>query len=357
MKKIALWFDCLQDSKFKGGAERFNYELLKRFSENNTVDVYYLENQMESSFENTTLITANGIAEAIDKINLQQYDAAVLSYIAKHNYISFQHLYSRYFRVKKVKKWYELFFSSIFEAKRYWDFERIVANEKECLLSHKKIIVCSEILKKDYVENYQIPADKIKVVYPGVDTADNIDFCNNDVFTFALSAIGFNKKGGFLALLAAVLLKLQGEQFKIKIIYPKWKKNLGVNLLINIFGLSKNIEFVPFQKDMNEFFKSANCILMPSNEETFGMTALEAMAYKRYVIASNCSGVAEIITDGENGFVFDMKNKPVLELYKKMKFALRHKEEYCNICEKAYSTAKEFSWDKVAARFEAELFN
>lgn len=356
-RKIAIFVDYLQDSDFRGGAERFHYELLKGFSQNNKVDVYYLYNELKSSFnENISLIPSVYGEDISPQINSQSYDAVIYPYFSKNDYISLQHLHSRYFRVKKVRKWYELFLSSIFERKKYRNFKRDVAYEKECLTANKKIVVCSEILKRDFVESYQIPEEKIKVIYPGVEIVEKADFAQNETFTFALSALGFHKKGGFMTVFAAALLKIQGLDFKVRVIYPKWRKNILLRLFLLIFGLSGNFEFLGFQKNMNEFFQSANCLLMPSNEETFGMTALEAMANKRFAIVSDCCGIAEILKDGENGFVFEFSKNPVFELYKKMKFALKNKDKYFHICEKAYGTAKEFSWSKTVSEFEAGIF-
>lgn len=357
-KRIAIFIDYLQDTEFRGGAEKFHYEFLKGFSKNNKIDVYYFYNELKSPVnENINLIACKKGADIPAKINSQNYDAVLYPYMSQNPYISLQHLHSRYFRVKKIRKWYELLLSSIFETQKYKNFEKDIAYEKKCLMSNKKIIVCSEILKHDFVESYQIPEEKVKVIYPGVDICQGIDFAKNDTFTFALSALGFHKKGGFIALFASFLLKLQGFDFKIRVIYPKWQKNILLRSFLFLFGLSRNFEFIEFQKNMKEFFQSANCILMPSNEETFGMTALEAMAHKRFGIVSDCCGVAEILKDGENGFVFEFSKNPVIELYKKMKFVLQNKDKYTKICEKAYETAKEFSWEKTVLEIESEIFS
>ncbi len=357
-KKVAIFIDYLQDTEFRGGAEKFHYELLKGLSKNNKLDVYYFYNELKNTLnDNINLIPCDGGTDISSLINSQAYDAVLYPYMFKNNYISLHHLHSRYFRVKKVRKWYELCLSSLFERKKFRNFKKDIAYEKECLLSNKKIIVCSEILKRDFVESYQIPEEKIKVIYPGCGTPDGVDFAQNNIFTFALSALGFHKKGGFMTLFAAALLKLQGYDFKVKVIYSKWKKNILLRVFLFIFGLCRNFEFVGFQKNMSEFFKTSNCLLMPSNEETFGMTALEAMANKRFAIVSDCCGIAEILKDGENGFVFDFSKNPICELYKKMKYVLENKEKYTQICQKAYETAQEFSWEKTVSEFETEILS
>jgi glycosyltransferase involved in cell wall biosynthesis len=52
-------------------------------------------------------------------------------------------------------------------------------------------------------------------------------------------------------------------------------------------------------------YRSADVFLFPSTTETFGLVALEAMACGVPVIAANAGGVRDIISDGENGLLFD----------------------------------------------------
>lgn len=49
--------------------------------------------------------------------------------------------------------------------------------------------------------------------------------------------------------------------------------------------------------------KLMNIVVVPSRFEGFGLTAIEAMACKKPVVASNIDGLAEIIQDGKNGFL------------------------------------------------------
>ena len=69
---------------------------------------------------------------------------------------------------------------------------------------------------------------------------------------------------------------------------------------------------------MKDFYNSIDCLVMPSKEETFGLTAIEAMSYKVPVIASDVSGICDIIKHGENSFIFYIKKKPVINLYRAM---------------------------------------
>lgn len=58
-------------------------------------------------------------------------------------------------------------------------------------------------------------------------------------------------------------------------------------------------------QDLVDAYRAADVFLFPSTTETFGLVALEAMACRVPVIAANTGGVLDIITDGDNGLLFD----------------------------------------------------
>ncbi|WP_240500238.1 glycosyltransferase [Halioglobus japonicus] len=53
-----------------------------------------------------------------------------------------------------------------------------------------------------------------------------------------------------------------------------------------------------------ESVHSANIVVVPSLSEGFGLTALEAMALSKPVVASDVGGLKEVIIDGESGVLF-----------------------------------------------------
>ncbi|NJN31101.1 MAG: glycosyltransferase family 1 protein [Synechococcales cyanobacterium RM1_1_8] len=53
-------------------------------------------------------------------------------------------------------------------------------------------------------------------------------------------------------------------------------------------------------------YASADAFIFPSRTETLGLVLLEAMAAGCPVIAANAGGIPDIVTDGENGFLFEV---------------------------------------------------
>jgi N-acetyl-alpha-D-glucosaminyl L-malate synthase BshA len=59
--------------------------------------------------------------------------------------------------------------------------------------------------------------------------------------------------------------------------------------------------FVGKQARIVDYLSAADVLLLPSEQESFGLAALEAMACEVPVVASRVGGVPEVVTDGETG--------------------------------------------------------
>ncbi len=69
-------------------------------------------------------------------------------------------------------------------------------------------------------------------------------------------------------------------------------------------GVFDRCHFVGKQDNVNELLPLADLMLMPSEMESFGLAALEAMACRVPALATRVGGVPELIDDGENGLLF-----------------------------------------------------
>ena len=74
--------------------------------------------------------------------------------------------------------------------------------------------------------------------------------------------------------------------------------------LAHDLGIPSRIHFLGKQDSVNELLPLADLMLMPSEMESFGLAALEAMACKVPAIATRVGGVPELIDDGVNGLLF-----------------------------------------------------
>jgi N-acetyl-alpha-D-glucosaminyl L-malate synthase BshA len=72
--------------------------------------------------------------------------------------------------------------------------------------------------------------------------------------------------------------------------------------------LSKDVFFLGKQQHVYEQLGLADLFLLPSDEESFGLAALEAMACEVPVLATNVGGIAEVVTHGADGYLFEPRD-------------------------------------------------
>lgn len=71
-------------------------------------------------------------------------------------------------------------------------------------------------------------------------------------------------------------------------------------------GIDSYCSFVGKQAKIVDYLSAADVLLLPSDHESFGLAALEAMACEVPVVASRVGGVPEVVTDGETGFLSEV---------------------------------------------------
>jgi N-acetyl-alpha-D-glucosaminyl L-malate synthase BshA len=79
----------------------------------------------------------------------------------------------------------------------------------------------------------------------------------------------------------------------------------AAEFLVRKHCLQKDVFFLGKQDNVYEKLAAADLFLLPSQLESFGLAALEAMACEVPVIATNVGGVPEVVTHGVDGFLVE----------------------------------------------------
>jgi N-acetyl-alpha-D-glucosaminyl L-malate synthase BshA len=123
-----------------------------------------------------------------------------------------------------------------------------------------------------------------------------------------------------------------------------------IELMSRSMCLTQDIRFLGKIEAVEEVLSIADLFLLPSEKESFGLAALEAMACQVPVVSSDAEGIPEVNVDGVTGFVSavgdvdDMGNKAIMllqdpEMHHKFKLA-------------AFERAKEFNLVRVMLMYE-----
>jgi N-acetyl-alpha-D-glucosaminyl L-malate synthase BshA len=115
-------------------------------------------------------------------------------------------------------------------------------------------------------------------------------------------------------------------------------------------GVDDNVRFLGKQDAIEEILSVSDLFLMPSESESFGLAALEAMACKVPVITSNAGGLPELNVEGVTGFLKDVGD--VDGMAEKAIYILEDDARLKTFKENALARAKEFDLSIILPRYE-----
>ena len=115
-------------------------------------------------------------------------------------------------------------------------------------------------------------------------------------------------------------------------------------------GVGDSVRFLGKQDAIEEILSVSDLFLMPSQSESFGLAALEAMACKVPVISTNAGGLPELNVDGVTGFMKDVGD--VDGMAEKAIYILEDQERLNQFKENALARAKQFDLATILPEYE-----
>jgi len=125
-----------------------------------------------------------------------------------------------------------------------------------------------------------------------------------------------------------------------KLVVEKVKK-LGVQKYVIFTG------GIPY-KQMPKYYALSDIVVIPSLIEAVSLSALEAMACKKPIVATAVGGLREVIKNQYNGILVKPMDSEALA--KAILLLLNDNELASKCAENAYLTAQRFSWEHVASK-------
>ena len=219
------------------------------------------------------------------------------------------------------------------------------------------VTAVSQNLKEETLLNFKIK-DEIKVIPNFIDMSLYKQDCNQ------LLRDKFAKKEEAILVHISNFRKVKRVQDVVKI-FEKVNKQVPSKLfmigdgperlkaeqLCRKLGIAKHVRFLGKLKVIEKFLCIADVFVLPSETESFGLVALEAMASKVAVISTNSGGLPEVNIDGETGYLSDVGD--VNKMANDTIALLKDTEKLNQFKNNALAHAKTFDLPNILPQYEA----
>ena len=128
-------------------------------------------------------------------------------------------------------------------------------------------------------------------------------------------------------------------------------ERLKTEQLCRKLGVTKDVKFLGKLKVIEKMLSIADIFLLPSETESFGLVALEAMASKVAVISTNSGGLPEVNIEGKTGFMSDVGD--VKKMAKDTLYLLTTPKKLDEFKDNALAHAKTFDLPNILPQYEA----
>ncbi len=230
----------------------------------------------------------------------------------------------------------------------------------------KAVIAMSNLVKNEIIKWHGVGAEKIHVVYSGVNTKlfspenkrkyrkkvrEKLGIGKDEI---VLLFVGnpFSRKG--LRYLIEALYSIDHDNYKLLILgkslpgddIQKYFKQA------DSFGVRERIIYAGFSREVYKYFAASDIFVFPTLYEPFGLVVLEAMASGLAVITSCSSycGAAELIENEKEGLLLE-NPKNAGKIAEKINLLLENPYLRKKLGRNARKKAEKFTWKRTAKEF------
>src|SRR4030043_243083 len=174
----------------------------------------------------------------------------------------------------------------------------------------------SEMVYRDMSDYYGIPANRIAVIYNGVDI-ERFHPRNKKYREGIRSQYGLGSED-LLLLFVSHNFRLKGLRYLIRALALIKRKRENVKLLVigrdraepyrraaKKLGCEENVLFTGGVRDLERYYASADILVHPTFYDPCSLVVLEALASGLPVVTSRPNGASELLDDGRDGILLD----------------------------------------------------
>jgi glycosyltransferase involved in cell wall biosynthesis len=235
------------------------------------------------------------------------------------------------------------------------DLYQLVNWTKYSAKQAKRIFTISNFSRDDIIKTYKKRSSDVITTYLGIKEtedlkhkAENMDELEKK-FKIAkpyILFVGTIQPRKNIAKLIEAFAKLKTENLELIIVGKKgwlWEEILAAPEKFKVADRVKFLDFVG-NEDLPVLYKNAQCFVLPSLYEGFGLPVLEAMQFGCPVVTSNVSSLPEV--GGEAAIYFDPES--IDDMAEKIDKVVADEKLRAEMTEMGYNQVKKFSWEKTA---------
>ena len=218
----------------------------------------------------------------------------------------------------------------------------------------------SESLKRDTLRLFNVNKD-IKVIpnFIGLQKTERVSPCKRSVMASAdeliVTHISNFRKVKRVDDVVRVFYGIQQQLPAKLIMVGDGPEREIADQLCKDLGIKKKVLFLGNTSDIDRILCFTDLFLLPSESESFGLSALEAMAAGVPVVSSNAGGLSEVNEEGVSGYLCPIGD--VQTMAEKAIYILSDKDRLAQFKQNARKVAARFDEEKIVPMYEALYYN
>jgi len=226
--------------------------------------------------------------------------------------------------------------------------------ETKAIKEAKAIVTNSQLVKGQVQHYYSACAEKVTVIYNGVDLerfrpmtqedrvlAKKSIGISDDATVFVFAGSDLRRKG--LSQLLSALAKFKEQPFILLVAGSRGDRDLKKR--IEKIGLNQKVKWLGYVKDIERLYALADLFVLPTHYDPFANTTLEAMACGTPALTTRQNGAAEVVEQVAHWLVVERPcHRSITEALEV--FTVLPMQERRLLGEKAYRIAQKFTWQK-----------
>ena len=296
-----------------GGAETLLKLIANQQAENHDVTICYLKGngglQTELSRNVKVINIGLGVATIMEirRVILKQNPDIIHTHLGHADLLTMiaaAGLKGRYFTTMH-NIWFKKGIKDYFFFGFYFLFSHSIAR-------NFKYIAISKSVYKHIHRSFRVSGNRLKLIYNAIDLSKRTGLCvreKHDNETFHLLFVGrltLQKNLFFLIKNFSILIH-EFPHLKLTLVGDGELKN-ELMQFVKKLGVEHRVIFEGYQPNPDRYFATADCFVLTSIFEGFGLVILEAFRAGVPVLAPDIEGPKELIASGENGLLFESNN-------------------------------------------------